>query len=102
MSDVSGRGKVEDMSHIIDDGAFDRATDPLFRLLTNDQLRRLTTISPDRELGARINELAERAQEGELTPGELAEYEGYVRANNLMAVLQGIARRRLAPSQSVQ
>ncbi len=90
------------MSNVIDDSAFDRATDPLFKLLSDDQLRRLTTIGPDRELGARISELAERAREGGLSSGELAEYEGYVRANNLMAVLQGIARRRLAPSQSVQ
>lgn len=88
------------MSHAIDNGAFDRATDPLFKLLSDEQLRRLTTIVPNRDLEGRIGELAARAQEGELSAAELAEYEGYVRANNLVAVLQGIARRRLTSSAS--
>jgi hypothetical protein len=90
------------MSHAIDDSAFDRATDPLFKLLTADQLRRLITLAPDHELEARITDLAARAQEEELPTEVRAEYEAYVRANNLLAVLQGIARRRLSPSQTVQ
>ena len=90
------------MSHAIDDSAFDRGTEPLFKLLTADQLRRLIAIVPDRDLEIRIVDLAERAQEGELHDDERAEYEAYIRANNLLAVLQGVARRRLAPSQTIQ
>ncbi len=83
------------MSHVIDNGAFDRATDPLFQLLSDEQLRRLSALAPNLDLEDRIGELADRVQEGELSVEEVAEYEGYVRANNLVAVLQGIARRRL-------
>ena len=86
------------MSHAIDNGAFDRATEPLFELLSDEQLRRLTSLAPNHALKVRIAELSERAQEGELSAEEVAEYEGYVRANNLVAVLQGIARRRLISS----
>jgi hypothetical protein len=90
------------MSHAIDDSAFDRATSPLFDLLTTDQVRQLGGIGPDRKLESRIHELAERAEEGELSDEERAEYEGYVRANNLLAVLRGIARRRLSPRQTIK
>jgi hypothetical protein len=40
--------------------------------------------------------LADKANEGELSDAERAEYEGYVEANNLLAVLQAEARFRLA------
>jgi hypothetical protein len=90
------------MNHAIDESAFDRATSPLFKLLSEDQVRRLTEITPDRELEDRIAELALRVEEGELRSGERAEYKGYVRANNFMAVLQGIAQRRLGPRPSDQ
>lgn len=83
------------MSHVIDDSAFDRATEPLFRLLTSEQLAQLTSLSRDQRLESRVTELAGKAQTGELSEGERAEYEGYIRANNLIAVVQGIARRRL-------
>lgn len=47
----------------------------------------------DERLQTRIVELAARANEGELTAHELAEYEGYVQANRFLAVLQSKARR---------
>lgn len=83
------------MSFAIDSSAFDRGADPLFKMLSDEQLRQLVSIAPDHSLEQRIGELAEQAQEGALGDEQLAEYEGYVRANNLLAVLQGIARRRL-------
>ncbi len=90
------------MSYTIDNSAFDRGADPLFKMLTAEQLQQLVTISPDHNLEVRIGELAERAQEGDLQDEERAEYEGYVRANNLLAVLQGIARRRLMPGEAIR
>ena len=44
----------------------------------------------------RLAELGEKANDEELTPLERAEYEGYIEANNLLAVLQAEARFRLA------
>lgn len=90
------------MSHVVDNTAFERGTAPLFKMLSAEQLRQLVAISPDHDLERRITELAERAREGDLRDDERAEYEGYVRANNLLAVLQGIARRRLDPEQVPQ
>ena len=50
----------------------------------------------DDSLRNRIDELAERNTEGKLTDEELAEYEGYVRANKFVATLQAKARKLLA------
>ena len=45
------------------------------------------------ELQARIEELAGKSTEGELTDAERAEYAGYVRANKFIAILQRQARQ---------
>jgi hypothetical protein len=46
----------------------------------------------DPRLKARIGELAEKSNEGELTELERAEYAGYVRANKFVAILKRKAR----------
>jgi uncharacterized protein YnzC (UPF0291/DUF896 family) len=46
----------------------------------------------DPELQARIEELAGKSAEGELTDAERAEYAGYARANKFIAILQRQAR----------
>lgn len=76
--------------------AFHRGTAPLFQLLTSDQIRQLAELKADPSLAGRIDELAERANEGELSAADQAEYEGYIEANNLLAVLQAEARFRLS------
>jgi len=83
------------MNYTVDNGAFERGTDPLFKMLSAEQLQQLVAISPDHDLEHRITELAERTREGDLGEDEGAEYEGYVRANNFLTVLKGIARRHL-------
>ena len=45
------------------------------------------------ELQARIEELASKSTEGQLTETEKAEYAGYVRANKFIAILQRQARQ---------
>ncbi len=42
----------------------------------------------DPELEARIEELARKSTEGQLTEDERAEYAGYVRANKFVAILK--------------
>ena len=81
---------------MIDTTAFDRGTDPVLRLLTSEQIRQLADFKAPEDLESRIETLAEKANEGELQPDERAEYEGYVRANHFIAVLQAKARRYLA------
>jgi oligoribonuclease NrnB/cAMP/cGMP phosphodiesterase (DHH superfamily) len=43
-----------------------------------------------------VAELAAKANEGELSAGDREEYEAYIDANNLLALLQAEARYRLA------
>jgi len=47
----------------------------------------------DPELKARIEELARKSTEGELTEDERAEYAGYVRANKFVAILRRQAQQ---------
>lgn len=76
--------------------AFDRGTDPILRLLTPEQVRAVVDYRGDEALRRRIDELAAKNTEGELTEPERSEYEGYVRANKFVAVLQAKARRMLS------
>jgi hypothetical protein len=84
----------------IDATAFDRGTDPILQFFTMDQARGIVQYRGDAGLQTRIEELAGKANEGELTPDERAEYEGYVRANKFMAILQAKARKLLATAES--
>jgi hypothetical protein len=80
--------------------AFHRGTAPIFAILTPDQMMRLAELQGDPGLVSRLAELDERANEGELSPADREEYEAYVDANNLLAVLQAEARIRLSHSES--
>ncbi|MFO1022752.1 MAG: hypothetical protein U0903_18960 [Planctomycetales bacterium] len=77
--------------------AFERATDPVFQLLTVDQLRQLQELHADPDLHARIEVLALKANEGDLTSDERQEYLGYIQANSFLAVVQARARKHLEP-----
>jgi hypothetical protein len=76
-----------------------RGTAPLFAILTADQMTRLSELEGDSDFVKRAAELAEKANEGELLPAEREEYEAYIEANNLLAILQAEARYRLGQSQ---
>jgi hypothetical protein len=75
--------------------AFHRGTAPFFSLLTVEQTKRLAELQADPVLTQRVADLAAKANEGELTAGDREEYEDYIEANNLLAVLQAEARYRL-------
>ena len=87
------------MTNSIDADAFDRGTDPILQFFTVEQARGIVQYRGDSEMQQRIEELAAKANEGELTPQDRAEYEGYVRANKFMAILQTKARKLLATSE---
>jgi hypothetical protein len=84
------------MNPTIDNSAFDRATQPIFSILSSAQVHQIADYHADQALQDRIAVLAEKANEGELTDSERAEYEGYVHANRFVAQLQSQARRRLS------
>ena len=50
----------------------------------------------DESLRGRIEELADKSTEGELTDSERAEYEGYVKANKFIVILQAKAKKLLS------
>lgn len=83
------------MSTMFDAVAFDRGLDPILDILTPEQSRTIAAYRGDESLRARIDELAERNTEGLLSPPELAELEGYVRANKFLAILQAKVERRI-------
>lgn len=76
--------------------AFHEGTAGVFALLTADQIRSLAALETDGSFAERVNSLAERANEGELTDSERAEYEAYIEANNLVAILKAEAQYRLS------
>ena len=84
------------MSVSFDTAAFDRGTDFLLQILTVEQAASLVAYRGDQPLRTRIDELAEKSDEGDLTQEERAEYECYVRANKFVATLQAKARKLLA------
>lgn len=73
----------------------DRLLDPLADCLTPDSARRVAAWRVDPQTQARIDALADKCTEGQLTPEERHEYETYVRAGTLISVLQTKARARL-------
>jgi len=80
--------------------AFHRGTAPIFSILTADQTKRLAELEGDPLVADRVAELAEKANEGELSAADREEYEAYIEANNLLAVLQAEARYRLTQNGS--
>ena len=80
--------------------ALDRLLDPISRCLTKDVARQLVDLRADPALQERLDILADKNTEGELSPEEHAEYETYVRALDFVAILQAKARRLLADDTS--
>ena len=66
----------------------DEILEPVAQCLTPDNARRLINHRLSRKATARIRQLAEKCNEGELTPEERAEYESYVYAGEFVALLQ--------------
>ena len=73
--------------------AFDRGIRPVLKLVLPPKAQAVLKFRAAPKLRRRIEELAGKATEGLLTKDERAEYEGYVRANKFVAVLQRIARQ---------
>jgi hypothetical protein len=79
--------------------AFERAVGPLMKIVLPEKAEEVLRFRPPARLKARIEELASKSNEGQLTAAEKAEYAGYVRGNKFLAVLQRQARN-LALSKS--
>lgn len=80
-------------------GSVPRSLDGLLEALSScfdtESARRLEAFDIDPELQARIQELAERANEGTLSDEERAEYQSFIDASDLISILQLKVSRRL-------
>jgi hypothetical protein len=74
----------------------DRLLEPVSRCLTPEAARQLVALRADPQVQERLDMLADRCTEGLLTPEEREEYETYVRAIHIIAILQAKARKILA------
>lgn len=75
------------------EAAFHRGVVPLLQLILPGREDAVLQVQPDEALRNRIEVLAAKSTEGELSADERDEYEGYVRANKFAAVLRREARR---------
>lgn len=69
-----------------------RLLEPLGRCLTPAVARQVVQLRADPETQARVEELAARCNDGQLSEAERAEYEAYVSTSTFLAILQSKAR----------
>jgi hypothetical protein len=74
----------------------DRLLDPVGRSLGVKTAMALANLRAEPDVQQRMEYLATRCTEGELTVAEQAEYQAFIMANNLIGILQAKARAVLA------
>jgi hypothetical protein len=74
----------------------DRILEPVSSCLNEEAAHKILTLKADRKTQARVSKLAEKCSEGKLTPEERHEYEMYLVANHVIAILKARARILLA------
>ena len=75
--------------------ALDRILDPVTSCFTPQVAERIAELRLDPDLLARIEFLAQKANEGTLTQAEDEEYTDYIEGGDMLALLQAKARRFL-------
>lgn len=74
----------------------DSFLDPIAEILPLDTARKLADFRLDPQLQLRINALAEKASQGNLTESETMEYQQYVEGLDIVAIIQAKARLAIA------
>ena len=80
------------MSTSLDSIALHRVLEPLAACFTPAVAQQVAGLRADPVFQARLDELADKCTEGLLTEPERSEYESYVRALDVIAILQAKAR----------
>ncbi len=86
------------MSTAYEDTVLDEVLEPVARCFTPDVARQIVALRAAPTLQSRLDELASKANEGELTEQEREQYEAYIEAIDLIGILQAKARKILATS----
>jgi len=74
--------------------------EPISRSFGVETARALAGLQVSKRTQARVERLAEKCNEGNLTSAERAEYEAYVQASTLIGILQAKARKALAKAKA--
>ena len=74
----------------------ERILEPVSSSLNDEAARKLVGLRADRKSRSVIAKLAEKCNQGTLTPSERREYEMLAMANHFIAILKAKARIRLA------
>ncbi len=73
----------------------DQVLDPLSECLSRGVATRIGSLRADAAIQHKLDELASKNAEGTLTPREESEYEAFVEALDVIAILQAKARKAL-------
>jgi len=74
---------------------FHRVLEPILRSLPPEAARQIAQAEADEQLQQRVEDLARKANEGELTADEQREYQAYIDAGDVVATMQAVARKLL-------
>ena len=77
----------------------DRLVEPMVQTFTPEVARALIELRADAQLQGRMDELADKSNEGLLSAAEREEYETSIRFANYLAISQAKARRLLKSSK---
>lgn len=69
--------------------------EPVSRSFGPETARALASFRVGKRMQARVEKLAEKCNEGKLTPKERAEYEAYVQGSTVIGILQAKARKAI-------
>src|SRR3954470_11413972 len=96
---VKGDEHMEAQTVTQNRNVLDRLLNPVRDVLTPEVARAIADLRADETTQARLDDLADRHHEGQLSAEELAEYQTLVSGINLISVLQAKARSVLKPRQ---
>jgi hypothetical protein len=71
----------------------DRIIEPLAECLSVDAAKKIVGMRADDAIQRRVDELAELANRGQLTPAEQAEYDRYLAAFHVVTIMQAKAKK---------
>lgn len=83
------------MSSVAHTDVLDRVLEPFMECLTPEVAQRIVNLHADAPTQARVDELADKANEGQLSAKEKAEYDRYRDAFHFVTIVQAKARRLL-------
>lgn len=84
------------MMILTETAALDRMLEPITEIFTPDVARGIAEMRADPELQTRLDELAAKSNQGQLTEAERQEYAAYIDAIDFVGILQAKARTVLA------